>query len=217
MKRLSLLQSIGLLLFTAGCSSLPNESAPVKSWIGKNAYFTRPVEISEKSDGEFFSKEDFKSCSKSEIISITTSEQDSNTAKFDIVVRQKDRKFLINKINRSEIIGYKRESYSPRSLKKHFKTKLPTSNKKIFAKEIKKNISTKKLLCNGLIWTDMTKAQFLFIKGRPNRISLPSSARDSLEDWFYNYSEDPAENKRYRFRKGKLKYWKSLNPKNIEK
>lgn len=202
-----------MLLVLTACGTMPNESAPVAKWIGEKGYFIRPAEISETDAGEFFSAKDYKACSKSTIKKIKTTNDKGDTAEFDLVIEQKDKKFLITRINRTEILGFEKDQYKLKSLEKYFRKGLPGKRKKkILVKEVGKVLSTRKMMCNGLIWSNMTKSEFLFVMGRPNKIKLPSSAREELEDWYYFYSEDPAENKRFRFRKGKLNFWKNINP-----
>jgi hypothetical protein len=205
-----------LLFFSSACSTLPHEAESIQKLIGKKGFFSRPIAIKLPEDNpeKYASSDVYKACSPVKIINIETIETEDKWHYFGVHFQQGKRLFYTEKIDESPIAALKVSELRVRNLEKNFRPRLPFKQRKVFMEKIKKDISSKKLMCNGVIWTKMTKKEFLFVKGRPSKINIPSSARENREEWLYAFSEDPAENKIYIFKNGLLESWKAINPDN---
>lgn len=203
-----------LLFFSSACSTLPHEAENIKKFVGKKGYFSRPIAIQLPEDDteKYATSEVYKSCMPVQILQIETKKEEDKWYYFGIHFQQGKKLFYTEKIDESPIAALKVDTLKIRNLEKNFRTRLPFKQRKVFMEKIKKDISSKKLMCNGVIWTKMTKKEFLFVKGRPSKINIPSSARENREEWLYAFSKDPAENKVYIFKDGLLESWKAINP-----
>lgn len=208
MRNLSLAIFLSIL---SSCATTPLEQDAVTKWVGQAGYFTRPIEVAKDSP---HSQDAWNHCLLTKIKGFQQIRSENKLVELRVLVEQKGKDFLISSLNRLPIYSFINDSYEVRNLEKFFKPSLKFNNKKIFMKEFGKSISSKKLACNSLIWTGMNREEFLFVKGRPNKIQVPTSSRDQIEDWYYFYSDDPAENKAFRFHKNILQYWKPINPDN---
>lgn len=157
--------------------------------LGKRGYFTRPAIFETSMD-----EANFNSCEEFRIIGLKF-----KAKKVILKIKQDNRVVNVIGLNRKT---FKRSTASHEVLLNHyFNRRLAVLNK---TRDI---ASTKRQLCSGKNWKQMTKAEFLFVNGDPEEIKRGVGSYAQVDQWIYKaYKNTPP--KSYYFSDKKLYSWK---------
>lgn len=197
-----------ILVCLSGCASAektsfepvdPKKETWASDYIGKSGYFTRPVALR--------GSKKFDRCKKAKITGLSKLDNYGNLYTIVVDVEQGGKKFTIKSVgNRPKIRKLKKPD--PKNghyiieLKHYFSSSLPIKSRSLQFKDGEKD--AKKLVCNGGIFTGMTKKELTFVKGDPSDKNKHTSRLSRSEQWVYG---SVGYSKYYYFSDGVLDSW----------
>lgn len=198
-----------LIILSSACSTTPKAEPWLDSYLNKTGYFNRPIDFMPDSPAD---PQSFQRCKKSKIVGFKNQEFSDDTEKpFIILIEQDGQIFHLFRVgNRKLVLNSKLKRI--RLIDRYFKKYLNKTKRTEDLAELGK-VKVQELKCKGLIWSNMTERDLLFVKGRPDKIKINSNVNgQNREVWMYFNSIDPRENKEYHFSQKRLLEWKNINP-----
>lgn len=194
MRNLFVLALLSMTVF--GCVSAPVKEQWANKYVNKTGYILLPVSPKSKSGRPFSACEQTKITQVKALGNTISLIAEQSGELYEVEGHSKDGRFL-----------YSPQTQTVSILDEFFKERLP-ADRTIVLKEGKR--SSRKLICEGRVWTGMKEDEFLFVKGAPDKVNTTVSAGGTLHQYVYRQGGPTSlEAEYYYLRDGVLTSWQN--------